>query len=108
MLPILMGTAVPFVIIVAIVFVLRPKGEAPKVPNQRFQSHVYVSTTWAPPRKIEPYKYQMREDPAEANPIFDELEVLMRESEARMNAAIAAAAILGQLGAKAKKELSRV
>lgn len=109
MLPILMVTAVPVLICLVITFVLRPKGEVPKVPNQTFQSHIYVSSTWAPPiKEIKPYRYQTREDPLKPHPVFDELEIFMKESEARLNAAISASKILFDLGIDERKKLQLV
>lgn len=110
MLPFLMGVVFPALLMLAVAFVLRPKdGVEPPNHNQKFQSHIYVSKTWEPAKKkIEPYKYQTREEPANPTPIFDELEVLMRESEARLQAAIKASTILQELGSQAKKQLQLV
>lgn len=120
MLPILMGTAVPFVIIVAIVIVLLPKGEG--VPqydyptmviiNKPPRGRIYVSSTWGVTPEPERFKYQTQEDPADPNPIYDELEGFIRESEARMqaeiNAAVKAHKILFELGEERRKQLQLV
>lgn len=102
MLPFLMVTLIPALALLGIAYVLRPKADAPKVPNQKFQSHIYVSSTWAPAKKIEPYKRAVREDPVKTHPIFDEMESFIRASEARLEAACKASKILFELGQKAK------
>lgn len=107
MLPVLMGLVIPFVICVAIAFVLRPQGEVemPKYTyNQKFQAHTYISSSWGE-KKIEPYRVTPREDPVELNPIYDSLENLILESERRMLAEILAAEILVELGEEQRKKM---
>lgn len=112
MLPIVLITVVPMLLISAIVYVLRPQGEVAvaveepwtKNHNKTYRPTTYVSSTWG---KKPAFKYQTQEDPKDPNPIYDELEVLMRESEARMEADVAAALtahkILIELGMNVRK-----
>lgn len=106
-LPALMATLIPALVLLGIAYVLRPKAEVvvPKIPNQKFQAHIYVSSSWGQ-EKIEPYKRTVREDPADPNPIYDGLELLMRESEARLEASLKANKILFELGQRAQLQLT--
>lgn len=114
MLPIVLITVVPMLLISAIAFVLRPKSEAAVEPwtknyNVTYRPTTYVSSTWG----VKPrFKYQTQEDPADPNPIYDELEGFIRESEARMQAEIDAAVkahkILVELGMNVRKQTQLV
>lgn len=116
MVPIL-SIAIPVLIITLIVIVLNPKGvvviydhPTTVIVNKSPRGHVYFASTWG--AEPEPFKYQTQEDPADPNPIYDELEGFMRESEARMQAEIDAAVkaykILYVLGEKSRKQMQLV
>lgn len=109
LLPILMATVFPALIMIGIAYVLRPKADAAWKTNHNvtYRPAIYVSKTWSP-KKIEPYRVTPREDPADPTPIYDELEILMRESEARLNASIRACEILQELKIEAKDRLQLV
>ena len=104
MLPAALMCVVMPALLLVVAYVLRPVAEAPKVPNQKFQSHIYVSSTWGE-KKIEPYKVTVREEPTEAHPIFDEMEEFIRASEARLEASLKANKILFELGQQAQRQL---
>lgn len=115
MLPILAGIVFPMLIISAIVFALRPKGEVAVEPwkknyNVAYRPSTYVSTTWN--TKPERFKYQTQEDPADLHPIFDEVDTLVKASEERMRAEIDAAVkarkILFEIGQERKRQLQLV
>lgn len=69
-----------------------------------YPSHIYVSKTWGA-KKVEPYQRTVREEPADAHPIFDEMEAFFRASEAKMKAAVDAHKILFDLGQDARNKL---
>lgn len=115
MLPILAGTAFPMLIIAAIVFVLRPKGEATvavepwkKNYNVTYRPTTYVASTWNTKR----FNYQTQDDPADPHPIFDEVDILVKASEERMRAEIDAMVkarkILFEIGQEQKKQLQLI
>lgn len=116
MVPIL-SIAIPVLIIILVVVVLNPKGvvviydhPTTVIINKPPRGHIYFASTWG--AKPEPFKYQTQEDPAELNPIYDELEGFMRESEARLQAEIDAVSkahkILFEIGEKSRKQLNLV
>lgn len=106
--PFMFAVVYPLLIlgVISSVFVLTTPSKPAPVPNVKFQSHVYVSSSWSPKKKVEPYKRAVREEPAEAHPIFDELEKFMRDSEARLEAASKAHKILFELGQNARTDLA--
>lgn len=116
MVPIL-SIAIPVLIITVIVVVLNPKSvvviydhPTTVIINKPPRGHIYFSSTWG--AKPEPFKYQTQEDPAELNPIFDGLSILMNASEARMkadiDAIIMANKFLAEIAEESRQQLQKV
>lgn len=112
MLPILLATVVPFVICIALALVLRPKDgvqydyPTTVIVTPPARGHIYFSDSYG--KKPAPFKYQTYEDPADPSPIGDNIDALMRASEARLQAAFRATdiaqKILIELGQKAQAQ----
>lgn len=106
--PFMFGVVYPLLglgIVTSVLILTSPTKPVQNTTHVIYPSHIYVSSTWAP-KKIDPYKRTVREEPAEAHPIFDEMEAYFQASEAKLKAALDAHKILFDLGQDARNKLA--